>query len=208
LAHLNALGLAVDILEFLARSEWPLIVGGAILLFRRPIQELIARTNVTKVDAWGLKAEFEKGLDKVETLTPPREEKPKPKIAMDEKIPSEEPRLLRIPHHGKAASPEAVVLDVWSWLEADMRAMIDAIRPRNVGTLLIPPLKIDEAARELGLSDDDVESLMTLRRLRNKVAHSTETLLTWDDAERFREATVRLLAQMKTHWDERRKNAK
>jgi len=196
----------VDILEFLAATEWPLVVGGALLLFRRPIRELIARTNLSKVDAWGLKAEFEKGLHKVETLTPAKDEKKKPTIAMDEKL-----RLDTIPDRvkgGGGRSPETIVLDAWSWLEADMRAMIDAIRPTHIGTLSVPPLKIDEAARKLGLTDDEVESLMTLRRLRNSVAHSAETLITWDEAQRFKEAAERLLHRMRKHWEEIRKQPK
>jgi hypothetical protein len=195
----------VDILELIARSEWPVVVGGALLLFRRPIRDLIGRINLTKIDAWGLKAEFEKGLDKVDTLTPPKEEKPTPKIAMDEKLPSEEPKSTLARLRAKAPSPEAIVLDAWSWLEADIRAMIDAIRPSQIGDLRIPPLKIDEAARELGLTEDEVQSLMTLRKLRNSVAHSTETLVTWEDAMRFKEATERLLARMRKNWEQRRK---
>ncbi|MGC2224043.1 MAG: hypothetical protein WA624_17685 [Methylocella sp.] len=89
-----------------------------------------------------------------------------------------------------------------------MRAMIDALHPRHTGTVWTPPINIDQAARELGLTDDEVESLMTLRKLRNAVAHSAGTALTWDEAMRFKQATERLLARMKTNWDERRKNAK
>lgn len=196
----------MDIVELIAHSEWPVVVGGALLVFRRPIRELLARINLTKIDAWGFKAEFEKGLEKVETLTPPKEEKPRPKIATDEKLRFEEARPGIAPP-GKAPSPEAMVLDAWSWLEGDMRAMIDAIYPRRGGVLWTPPLKIDEAARKLGLTDDEVESLMTLRKLRNNVAHSTETLVTWDDAMRFKQATERLLAIMRKNWEQQRKGS-
>jgi hypothetical protein len=59
----------------------------------------------------------------------------------------------------------------------------------------------------LGLTDDEVESLMTLRKLRNNVAHSTETLVTWDDAMRFKQATERLLAIMRKNWEQQRKGS-
>jgi hypothetical protein len=195
----------VDILELIARSEWPVVVGGAFLLFRGPIRELIGRINLTKIDAFGFKAEFERGLAKVESLTPAKDEKPKPKIAMDEKIAVEEPKAALTPARAKGASPDATVLDAWSWLEADMRAMIDAIHPRHTGVLWTPPLKIDEAAREFGLSEDEVQSLMVLRNLRNSIAHSASTSITWDDAIRFKQATERLLARMRKNWEERRK---
>src|SRR5271167_1662768 len=74
--------------------------------------------------------------------------------------------------------------------------MIDAIHPRRTRTLWTTPLKIDEAARELGLTDDRVEALMTLRKLRNSVAHSAETRITWEDANRFKQSTERLLSRM------------
>jgi hypothetical protein len=81
--------------------------------------------------------------------------------------------------------------------------MIDAIHPR-VG-LWTPPLKIDEAARELGLSEAEVQSLAVLRKLRNSIAHSASTAITWDDAIRFKEATDRLLHRMRKHWEKLRK---
>jgi hypothetical protein len=198
----------VDIIELIVRSEWPVVVGGALLLFRRPVRELIARINLTKIDAWGLKAEFERELDKVDKLTPPKDESAKLQIPSGKEIDTSETRLRLRVSRPEGASPEAAVLAAWSELEANMRAMIDAIHPRHIGTLSTPSIKIDQAALELGLTDDEVASLLTLRRLRNGVAHSAETSITWDDAYRFMEATDRLLARMKKNWDERRKAPK
>lgn len=188
----------MDVLDLIARSEWPLVVGGALLIFRKPIYELLTRINITKIDAWGFKAEFEKELNKVDTLLPPKEETPSPKIAMGERI-TEPTKKVSVPR--KEQSPEAVVLASWSILESDMRAMLDAIRPTQVGSLHVPPLRIQEIARRLGLSDDEIESLLTLRSLRNKVAHSAEAQISWEDAMRFKEATERLLAAMRKNWE-------
>jgi hypothetical protein len=188
----------VDLFELIARSEWPVVVGGALFLFRRPIRELFGRINLTKIDAWGLKAEFEKGLDKVEELTPD------PKT-----IVTDEPFRLELKkwteHKGdyitallpflENMTPEAVVLDSWSRLEGEMRTMTDELHPR--GGLPTPPLRIEGAAEELGLTKEEIESLMVLRRLRNKVAHSASRSLTWDDAERFKRASDLLLLKMK-----------
>jgi hypothetical protein len=41
-------------------------IGGSILLFYRPIKALLSGLNLKKIEGWGVKAEFEKGLDKVE----------------------------------------------------------------------------------------------------------------------------------------------
>jgi hypothetical protein len=106
------------------------------------------------------------------------------------------------PSHKGAVSPEALVLDTWSWLEGDMRAMIDAIHPRPSGVLHTPPLRFQAAAGELGLTEDEVESLVVLRELRNKLAHSAGISITWDDAIRFKEAADRLLRKMKKYWEE------
>ena len=59
--------------------------------------------------------------------------------------------------------------------------------------------------KEFGLSGEEVQSLTVLRKLRNKIAHSADRSLTWDDAIRFRRAAERLLAKMKANWEELRK---
>jgi hypothetical protein len=60
----------VDFLEFVQRSEWPIIVGATLWIVRRPLVNLFERLNPTKVDAWGFSAEFEKTLNKIDALTP------------------------------------------------------------------------------------------------------------------------------------------
>jgi hypothetical protein len=97
-------------------------------------------------------------------------------------------------------SPEATVLGAWTWLEVNTRAMIEAIHPRNYRSDIFESRRLYEAAREFGLDDDEIQSLETLRDLRNRVAHTTESILTWDDAMRFKEATERLVARMKVKW--------
>jgi hypothetical protein len=165
---------------------------------------IIARINLTKIDALGIKMEFERGLKKWKVWLRPRMRKSKPKIAMDKKFPVSELKLTYWHETGLAAPPpEELVLDAWSFLEAEMRAMIDAIYPTP--GLWTPPLRIPEAARELGLTEQEIQSLVVLRDLPNKIAHSAQASITWDDAMRFMGATERLLAAMKKHWKERRK---
>ncbi|HEY1720915.1 MAG TPA: hypothetical protein VGG27_06695 [Magnetospirillaceae bacterium] len=62
----------MDPLDFIAKSEWPLVVLVTIFAVRRSLARMIDRVSPTKVDAWGFKAEFEKTLDKVELLTSSR----------------------------------------------------------------------------------------------------------------------------------------
>jgi hypothetical protein len=183
-----------DIFDFIARSEWPIVVAGALLLFRRPLRELIGRVNLTKIDVWGFKAEFEKGLDKIEALTWTELTKAKPAIATDEKLQTD--RLYPYSSSPAGATPETLVLDSWRELEGTMRQMIDKMHPRLPGPLHTPPLRFESAAEELGLSADDVASLLLMRKLRNDLAHSAGAQITWDDALRFQKAARRMLRKL------------
>jgi hypothetical protein len=42
------LGTAVDVLEFLSRSEWPLVVAGTLWIVRRPLRAALERITLTK----------------------------------------------------------------------------------------------------------------------------------------------------------------
>jgi len=201
----------VDVLELIARSEWPLVVSGGLFLFRAPLGQLIDRISLTKFEAWGLKAEFAKGLQKVDNLTPPSVEELELtyKITHDETVKGENlSRWVQKPPHSvelpPPESPEVLVLGAWSVLEANMRAMTDSPHVSTTGAL--SRASIYNLANRLGLTSDEKESLATLLNLRNKVAHAhAETSLTWDDALRFMEATQRLEARMKVKWEELRK---
>jgi hypothetical protein len=58
-------------------------------------------------------------------------------------------------------------------------------------------LRIEEAGPELGLSAEEVDSLLVLRDLRNKVAHTSGAQISWEDAKRFQTAAARLLGRLK-----------
>jgi hypothetical protein len=188
----------VDILDFLARSEWPLVAGVALWLIRAPLIRMLDRVNPTKVDAWGFKAEFERTLTKVEALTPASEEEEKAALSALEGKGASEPLPPPPPPREPTAlaPPEVTILESWRRIESLMRQMSDAQHPRISARFWNPPRKIDEAARELGLSDDEIAALMELRKLRNQVAHSIDAPVTPEDAARFQIVTERLLGRM------------
>ncbi|MDB5409590.1 MAG: hypothetical protein JWL84_4502, partial [Rhodospirillales bacterium] len=66
----------MDLLEFAARSEWPIVAGVAVFLVRQPLVKMIERLNPTNFDAWGLKIAFEQKLEKAELLAPVPEAEP------------------------------------------------------------------------------------------------------------------------------------
>jgi hypothetical protein len=53
------------------------VAGAAIFFLRKPLKAMAERVNLTEIDARGVKAQFEKGLDEVDELTPPRDEERK-----------------------------------------------------------------------------------------------------------------------------------
>jgi len=177
------------------------------VLFYRPIKALLSGINLKKIEGWGVKAEFEKGLDKVEQLTSSEDAKhdevPRIKFRDRDALSFEYADKL-LPFLYENVSPEALVLDTWSRVEGDMRAMIDALHPSS-GSIHVPPLRFEAAAEELGLSGQEIASLAVLRKLRNKIAHSADRSLSWEDAARFKESSQRLLDKMKRNWDELRK---
>ena len=58
------------------------------------------------------------------------------------------------------------------------------------------PRRLDQAARDLGLDEDEVSALMELRKLRNQVAHSIDAPVTETEAVRFEAAAERLLRRL------------
>jgi hypothetical protein len=184
--------LSVDFWEFVARSEWPAIVGAGLWLFRRDIKEMIGRVNLTKVDAWGLKAEFENGLAKAELLTPPKaEEAPShegPKLAMDE-APSRTVASDTAPRRIETASPELIVMRAWRELDIAMKRALEHLRKRKITFL---PAGLERLGDELGLTPEESESIRVIRRLRNSIAHANSVPITLEDAERYRELAQHL----------------
>ena len=171
----------MDILEFLARSEWPIVVGVSVWLLRRSLRDMLNRINPTKLDAFGVKAGFESTLDKVEQLTPP-DEKDLPILRLDNR-PLKSADLI-------SASPEAVILDSWRQLEKPVKQNRSPSNRKN----LVLPLEAQEL-KDLKFSDDEIAAYASLRKLRNQVAHS-ETPASREEAIRFKEATERLLQRL------------
>jgi hypothetical protein len=168
----------MDIFEFLQKSEWPILVGGVILYFRKPLTGLVAGLHLTKFNAWGLTAEFEKRLDKVEALTEPTRQ-----ITQDE-APKQvgHARTTDKAYIGpETKSPQYIILRSWSRLEALLRGESEA----RVGKILTSPRRIEERARLIGLTDDEIDALLELRKMRNQIAHSIEFNVSLQDAARF-----------------------
>jgi hypothetical protein len=186
----------VDFWEFAARSEWPIVVGGTILLLRRPLAAMFERVTPTKVDAWGLKAEFEHKLNEIEQITASKEAKDQiPAIAMDEA--SKERKLLndsiREAFSQDLVSPATSVLETWSDLESYMQRVLNGQHPEEHQSLRTT---LATSAEKLGLSPAHIKALMALRELRNNVAHAKDASITWEDAVRYKLAATALIEEI------------
>jgi hypothetical protein len=50
--------------EFVVRSEWPIVVGGALFVFREPIKQLLESVTKLKVSGPGFHGELEAAVRK------------------------------------------------------------------------------------------------------------------------------------------------
>jgi hypothetical protein len=192
--------LLVDLLEFFAHTEWPAVAAGALWIIRKPIAALIDRVNITKLNAWGFTAEFEKSLNRIEnTLTPAKEKKDERTI----KESSNAPKLM----YSFNISPEVMILDAWSWIEVTMRNLLEELEPASKEPYEMQ-FDFATAGRKLGLRNEEVDPLLTLQGLRNLVAHSGGVPISWEEAARFKKATEQLRQRMLDIRDQRRGNTK
>ena len=172
------------------------------------------RVNPTKLDAWGLKAEFAEALDKVETLIPPTPRAASPALADQPPggpvltdpfrlLPDSPPQVFAPPIMASPApapeqvslSPVRSILADWMELSSSMRALADQSR-RNASKPKKRFATVEEAARELGLSADELAAVRQLEQLRNNVAHSANAPVAAVDAARFRMAKSELLVRL------------
>ncbi|WP_156164419.1 hypothetical protein [Bradyrhizobium sp. LTSP885] len=176
----------MDILEFVQRSEWPVLIGGALWYFRRPLYQLVDRVRPTKVSAWGVSIE----LDKVEALTV------ETRAATEQELPKlEKPKstgdLLTF-HVDEYEHPQMVVLKSWSALEAELYRAYGKSRPPGVMRVM------EQVAKELGLTSNEVEAIRELRSVRNRVAHLIGYPLSQEDAQRYSALARDLILRIRT----------
>ena len=195
----------MDWLEFIARSEWPVVVGGTLFLLHRELRGLVSQISPTKLDAFGIKAEFERKLERVELLSGDDKEVSPNLLAQTDTEDAEETLQATTASRGLVGhdqaewvrrhisrygnSPEMAVLKAWERIERGIRVTA-SMAGMNVSSRqrLGEPL-----LRKVGLGPDEVTIFRELRALRNSVAQANgPTSLTWDEATRFVDAIGRL----------------
>jgi hypothetical protein len=144
---------------------WPVVVVGAIVLFRRPLAALIGR--VRSYEGLGQKFTFGEELAGAEVSVNEALESVKASQDDTEKRIATEPSPLV---REAEANPSFVVIQAWEQLSAALEDLVGAAElnrtPRGTPVGWLPDLH----RREL-VSPDFVKAVYELRELRNKVAH-------------------------------------
>lgn len=205
----------MDWLEFIQKSEWPLVVGGSLILFRKPISELLRGLRPIKLKAFGVDAEFETRLQKAEELTAsvpagseaalPSAHPGAPPMAFDEASSDTVPKGSGVAAQPQPTSeppptpslimfhttPPAVrVLRAYSGLDVSLRSLArstdDKDKPR-------PTMRdVSALGASIGFDADEIAALQELRKIRDRAAHGSDVMISSDEATRFEMVAARL----------------
>jgi hypothetical protein len=185
----NLIGHAMEILDFVARSEWPLVALVAIAVFRKPLTRLLDRVRPTKVSAWGISVE----LDKVEVLTEETRAIAKEEAPKRLEKPRDDLLHFQVEEYDH---PQLVILKAWTALEhAIYRASGKSALTPGMPPWL-PVRTMESIFRELGLTTNEVDALRELRKIRNRVAHEIDFPVTRPDAIRFTDLSNDLITRL------------
>lgn len=189
----------MDWLQFFAsiigNLAWPSAAFAIVMIFRQPFTEILKKLRLKKLEApGGIKALFDDGLEDADALTAPDQtELPLPALT----LPPKESEDCRTSDAASAApslrpnplplvrDPSLLVLQAFNRLERTLAVVMGEPSGR--------PSSIWASAFKIGFSSEDLEALRLLRRLRNEVAHSPDTVVDREQAERFIEVAERLI---------------
>jgi hypothetical protein len=142
---------------------WPLVVAGAMWLFRKPLSELIGR--VRRYEGLGQKFEFGERLAEAEISAANAADK----VSATKERPKIEPSPLALEAE---ENPSYVVLQAWEQIPGAIADLVGAAfrdSPRRYGQ------NLNQSLRELRdlefVTADFVDAVTQLRLLRNQVAH-------------------------------------
>jgi hypothetical protein len=172
---------------------WPLVVVSAVVLFRKPLAELIGR--VRSYEGLGQKLTFGEELAGAEVSVNEAVESIKIDTKeTDSQIAAEPSPLVR----EAEANPSFVVIQAWEQLSAALEDLVGTAEPDRVprGT---PVGWLPDLQRRQLVSPDFVRAVRELRDLRNKVAHGQHNptpgeAVAYAESAQVLTATARLMA--------------
>ena len=197
--------------ELISAVAWPLVTYLVFRLFKDELVKLIP--FLSKISALGVEAEFNRQLDKVEAVadaiaeSPVAETENKPQAAKepqdDEPGPATPPidRDITRPVDEPSvsdpvalrANPTGTVMVAWQALDNALRLFADSALPLPGAARQFVHKRLILDMQKAGLlSEEEVESLLSLLALRNLAAHSSGTTISDTEAKRFNEIASKL----------------
>jgi hypothetical protein len=158
------------------------------IVLRHQLQKLIDRVNVTKIDAWGLKADFEKDLSKAESLSPPPMDTPKIGVHLAEgrqtigEIIASGERIMVDMGNRMMPTPDTAILERWESFERQLFEAAGYGDPKESSNRFRRTHRI---LWDFGLSDNDREAYTLLYDMKERVANSYVPIATWNDVSRL-----------------------
>ena len=164
----------MDVLEFVASLvasvlSWPVLVGVIVLVFLKPLRELIGR--VKTLETGGSKATFGDRIDAVERST---------EFALEDIVlpTAAEPSLAPQSSAEHGLDSAASMFQAWEELGTALQGLYDAAgltgeltATRGRGRRRSPVLMADELYKNGQVNEAFVRSVRELQGLRNEVAH-------------------------------------
>jgi hypothetical protein len=161
---------------------------------------MLDRVTPRKLDAWGLKAEFDQRIETAESLlsaeareqavVPYPTDSGKTTDASASRTENVSPLS-----YVTALSPKAMILEAWGELEMTSFDLAWRTKPEGERDRF-STRRVEAVAQFLGLGGDGVAAVSELRKLRNAVAHAADFQLTMAEALRYRASVERLIQSL------------
>jgi hypothetical protein len=179
----------MDFWDFLTKTEWAIIVAGALWILRAPILTMAQRIDLRKLSIAGFDLEFDKRISKAEALVPPQG-------ANDVDKKGDRTHFLKNMQRvfARPPMPESVILESWQKLECEIRLLNKMLTPSSKRTE--GRFDILTAAKTVGLSDREILAVTELMKLRDRAAGLENIDLKSDEITRYGDVMDRLLKRL------------
>ncbi|HUI90625.1 MAG TPA: DUF4145 domain-containing protein [Chitinivibrionales bacterium] len=179
------------IAQIISATAWPLVTGIALLIFKNELAKILGR--IARVKYKDVELDFEKFSQQAKELH--REVESERLEIRGPIFTSLEEQIL----DAVDRAPSAAILLAWSALET---AMADAVSRLAISpeppSYRAPTHNIEQLAKFASLSDRDTGLLQGMRRLRNRVAHDKDAMLstTQDQALSYADTALDMIKRL------------
>lgn len=167
-------------LDFISRMTgslaWPLAAVIGVLVFRRPITNLLAHAPLKRFKAGPIEVEIDRSLAEAETTLEAGGVIPPPVVSEGMLVDELSVEAVRVPAVAILEAHHAVEREL-----RDMVASLDIQAPESVGAVRLARL----AAQAGAISEESVRAVDTISVLRNLIAHGGAREVTKEQAQEY-----------------------